>query len=73
MASRARSAKLTQALMLSSGLSITSAEAPLFGLGGLVERVCVELITKMVDLDIDDFEMSCLRGIVLFNPGNVAC
>ncbi|OWA51687.1 Retinoic acid receptor RXR-gamma [Hypsibius exemplaris] len=68
MATRASRAQEKDALVLSTGLSITSAEAPLFGLGGLVERVCTELIERMSDLKIDDFEMACLRAIVLFNP-----
>lgn len=62
-------ANVKHGLVLSSGMCISPAQASMFGLSGLVERMSCELIAKMTDLQIDSFELACLRGIILFNPG----
>ena len=62
-------ANVKHGLILSSGMCISVAQAPLFGLTGLVERMFQELIAKMTELQVDSFELACLRGIILFNPG----
>ena len=56
-------------LVLSTATCISPAQAVLFGLSGLVERMSGELIAKITELQVDSFELACLRGIILFNPG----
>lgn len=71
MGARAVFTNEKQRLVLSSGMSISPAQATLFGFSGLMERMYGELINKMIDLHIDSFELACLRGIILFNPGKL--
>ncbi|XP_055352848.1 retinoic acid receptor RXR-alpha-B-like isoform X2 [Paramacrobiotus metropolitanus] len=68
MGARAMFANFKQGLVLSSGMAISPSQASLFGLSGLVERMSCELIAKLTDLQVDSFELACLRGIILFNP-----
>jgi Ligand-binding domain of nuclear hormone receptor len=69
MGARAMFANVKHGLVLSTGMCISPAHAELFGLSGLVERMSAELIAKMTELQVDSFELACLRGIILFNPG----
>ena len=69
MGARAMFANVKHGLILSSGMCISASQASLFGLTGLVERMSQELIAKMTELQVDSFELACLRGIILFNPG----
>ncbi|OQV18795.1 putative Retinoic acid receptor RXR-alpha [Hypsibius exemplaris] len=68
MGARAMFANVKHGLVLSSGMCISPTHAELFGLNGLVERMSAELIAKMTELQVDSFELACLRGIILFNP-----
>ena len=38
------------------------------GVGGIFDRVLVELVSKMTEMCMDKTELGCLRAIVLFNP-----
>ena len=40
-----------------------------YGLESIFDRVLSELVTKMRELKMDKTELSCLKAIVLFNPG----
>ncbi|XP_055354116.1 LOW QUALITY PROTEIN: retinoic acid receptor RXR-alpha-B-like [Paramacrobiotus metropolitanus] len=68
MGARAVFAGVAHGLVLSTGMCITPSQAHLFGLSGLIERMSSELIAKMSELRVDNYELACLRGIILFNP-----
>ncbi|XP_055330197.1 retinoic acid receptor RXR-like [Paramacrobiotus metropolitanus] len=69
MAGRTLLAQRNDGLILSSAvLLVDAAVGDEFGLGGLVERMSIELVNKMASMQMDAVEMACLRGIVLFNP-----
>ena len=38
------------------------------GVGGIFDRVLIELVSKMKRMTMDKIELGCLRAIVLFNP-----
>lgn len=55
-------------IRLSEGVVITREDAHMNGVGEIFERVVIELIGKMKEVDMDLAELGCLRAIVLFNP-----
>jgi len=56
-------------ILLATGLHVHRNAAHTAGVGTIFDRVLVELVTKMKEMNMDKSELSCLRAIVLFNPG----
>ena len=47
---------------------VTRENAHTSGVGGIFDRVLIELVSKMQEMSLDKTELGCLRAIVLFNP-----
>lgn len=56
-------------LILANGMAINKEHASTTGINEVFERVLTELVAKMREMKMDRSELSCLRAIVLFNPG----
>lgn len=63
-----RSTSVNQGIVLANGLLVTRENAHAAGLGAIFDRVLVELVSKMKEMQIDKTELGCLRAIVLYNP-----
>jgi len=63
-----RSTSVTNGIVLANGLLVTRENAHVSGLGAIFDRVLVELVSKMKEMQIDKTELGCLRAIVLYNP-----
>jgi len=63
-----RSVGITNGIRLASGVIVTRENAHASGVGVIFDRVLVELVSKMTEMEMDKTELGCLRAIVLFNP-----
>lgn len=63
-----RSTSVNNGIVLANGLLVTRENAHAAGLGAIFDRVLVELVSKMKEMQIDKTELGCLRAIVLYNP-----
>merc|ERR1712013_962723 len=63
-----RSIGIQNGIQLASGVVVTRENAHTSGVGAILDRVLVELVTKMQEMTMDKTELGCLRAIVLFNP-----
>jgi len=63
-----RSVGIQNGIQLASGVLVTRENAHTYGVGEILDRVMVELVTKMQEMTMDKTELGCLRAIVLFNP-----
>jgi len=63
-----RSTGITDGIQLASGVIVTRENAHNSGVGDILDRVLVELVTKMNEMVMDKTELGCLRAIVLYNP-----
>jgi len=63
-----RSTGIPNGIQLASGVIVTRENAHTSGVGEILDRVLVELVTKMQEMTMDKTELGCLRAIVLFNP-----
>ena len=66
-----RSITIQDGILLATGVRVNKDTANQAGIGPIFERVSVELIAKMREMQMDKTELGCLRAIVLFNPGNL--
>lgn len=66
-----RSIRTHNSLVLANGVSISKQDVIVAGIGDIFERVLHELVAKMREMNMDKSELSCLRAIVLFNPGKI--
>ncbi|XP_067946702.1 retinoic acid receptor RXR-like isoform X2 [Watersipora subatra] len=57
-----------QVRLLRAGLHVRRSSAHAAGVGSIFDRVLVELVSKMRDMEMDKSELGCLRAIILFNP-----
>ena len=55
-------------ILLANGVVVTRENAHTSGVGGIFDRVLIELVSKMQEMTMDKTELGCLRAIVLFNP-----
>ena len=55
-------------ILLANGVVVTRENAHTSGVGGIFDRVLIELVSKMQEMSLDKTELGCLRAIVLFNP-----
>ena len=53
---------------MANGVVVTRENAHTSGVGGIFDRVLIELVSKMQEMALDKTELGCLRAIVLFNP-----
>jgi len=65
-----RSTNVKDGIVLATGLVVHRNSAHSAGVGAIFDRVLTELVAKMREMKLDKTELGCLRGIVLFNPGN---
>jgi hypothetical protein len=63
-----RSTNINNGIVLANGLIVTRENAHAAGVGSIFDRVLVELVSKMKEMQIDKTELGCLRAIVLYNP-----
>lgn len=63
-----RSTRINDGIILSNGSIITKKIALNAGVGTIFDRILVELVAKMKEMNMDKAELGCLRAIVLFNP-----
>lgn len=63
-----RSVGISNGIRLASGVIVTRENAHASGVGVIFDRVLVELVSKMTEMEMDKTELGCLRAIVLFNP-----
>jgi len=63
-----RSTSISNGIMLANGLLITRENAHAAGLGAIFDRILVQVVTKMQEMEMDKTELGCLRAIVLYNP-----
>lgn len=63
-----RSTNVSNAIVLANGLVVTRENTHAAGVGAIFDRVLVELVSKMKEMQIDQTELGCLRAIVLYNP-----
>jgi len=63
-----RSVGIQNGIRLASGVIVTRENAHASGVGAIFDRVLVELVSKMTEMEMDKTELGCLRAIVLFNP-----
>merc|ERR550519_2387234 len=63
-----RSIGIQNGIQLASGVVVTRENAHTSGVGGIFDRVLVELVSKMTEMCMDKTELGSLRAIVLFNP-----
>ena len=69
MGARAMLSGAMESLVLSSGFCIGNNQAFMFALNGLVDRMSVEIVSKMAEMCLRPFELACIHGIILLNPG----
>merc|ERR1719188_2452415 len=62
-----RSVGVNNGIRLASGVIVTRENAHASGVGIIFDRVLVELVAKMTEMEMDKTELGCLRAIVLFN------
>ena len=55
-------------IQLANGVIVTRENSYASGVGGIFDRVLIELVSKMQEMTMDKTELGCLRAIVLFNP-----
>jgi len=63
-----RSVGIQNGILLANGVVVTRENAHTSGVGGIFDRVLIELVSKMQEMTMDKTELGCLRAIVLFNP-----
>jgi len=63
-----RSVGIQNGILLANGVIVTRENAHTTGVGGIFDRVLIELVSKMQEMSMDKTELGCLRAIVLFNP-----
>ena len=63
-----RSLGLQSGIQLANGVIVTRENSYASGVGGIFDRVLIELVSKMQEMTMDKTELGCLRAIVLFNP-----
>ncbi|KAG1695554.1 Retinoic acid receptor RXR-alpha-A [Nymphon striatum] len=63
-----RSITIQDGILLSSGLLVHRDSAHSAGVGAIFDRVLIELVSKMKEMNMDIVELGCLRAIILFNP-----
>lgn len=63
-----RSTNIQNGIQLASGVIVTRENAHTSGVGEILDRVLVELVSKMNEMGMDKTELGCLRAIILFNP-----
>jgi len=63
-----RSIGIQNGILLANGVVVTRENAHTSGVGGIFDRVLIELVSKMQEMTMDKTELGCLRAIVLFNP-----
>lgn len=55
-------------IQLAAGMILHREEAQSADVGGIYDRVLIELVAKMQEIRMDKCELGCLRAVVLFNP-----
>ena len=63
-----RSINIQDGIQLANGVVVSRENAYTSGLGDIFDRVLIELVTKIQEMQMDKTELGCLRSIVLFNP-----
>ena len=63
-----RSSNIQDGIQLANGVVVSRENAYTSGLGDIFDRVLIELVTKIQEMQMDKTELGCLRSIVLFNP-----
>lgn len=63
-----RSTSVSNGIILANGFLITRENAHAAGLGGIFDRILVQVVIKMQDMKMDKTELGCLRAIILYNP-----
>ena len=64
-----RSLATTDGLLLAGGLVIRRDSASLAGFDAIYDRMLNEIVPRMRRMGIDKTEISCLKAVVLLNPG----
>ena len=63
-----RSINIQDGIQLANGVIVSRENAYTSGLGDIFDRVLIELVSKLQEMQMDKTELGCLRSIVLFNP-----
>lgn len=63
-----RSINIQDGIQLANGVIVSRENAYTSGLGDIFDRVLIELVSKIQEMQMDKTELGCLRSIVLFNP-----
>merc|ERR1712066_1082569 len=63
-----RSTNIQEGIQLANGVVVSRENAYTSGLGDIFDRVLIELVSKIQEMQMDKTELGCLRSIVLFNP-----